>query len=719
MCTESAGRPRGSGLTRRTLTLALLGIAVLSSSCAYFNTFYVARKYYFKATSGAPYRFESTDSPDIANFNKSIDYSKKLLASYPKSKWVDDAYLLWARGYLGKNDPLQTVTMLQDFTTRYPNSPLAGEANFYRAVALRQARRYGESLTAFNDFIKRNPKNDLLPYAYLESSRALMSLGRPEEAAKAAGEVVRRWPKGPLATTAREARAEALFAQGEFDGARADYHQLGLRSRDDDQRLDYLLRESECLEGAHKYDESIAMLRGALFHEQPPQIPDTTGGRPRMVQQTPGYDRYGRLLTRIGTVELMSGRVNDAIESYQRVVDAYPKAPMAAEAQYRLGYAYEIGADDFDKARAAYAKVKDQSPTSPFATQAQQRQSTLDQIARFRTAGGDSVEKKAEASFLLAEQYLFQLNKPERALDVYQTAEQQNVGNAWGAKAINAQAWVLMRKLNRTSAAESLLWRVVHDYPATEAQLAARDYLEGLGQTVPSDLIKMPEPHYTHADSLRADSLARVDSIRVAMTRPLTPPPATVPPIGMHPPSSNPDSIGRLGPPGAMGYGSAPGGPIPPGTLPPVVPQPSMGHLPPVSPAAGAAAAGAGVAGAAATGAGSAGLGAAGAGVAGTAASGAGAAGAGVTGAAATGVGVAGAGVAGAGAGGTGAAAPIAAGAAGMAGAGIVAADTTRAHSPAAAPADTLHGQVAASAAADTLRIRRDDGFRPRGFKIQ
>ena len=52
---------------------------------------------------------------DNQNFNKSIDYSKKVIGQYPKSKWVDDAYLLWARSLLGKEDPRQTVTMLQDF----------------------------------------------------------------------------------------------------------------------------------------------------------------------------------------------------------------------------------------------------------------------------------------------------------------------------------------------------------------------------------------------------------------------------------------------------------------------------------------------------------------------------------------------------------------------------------------------------------------------------
>jgi hypothetical protein len=41
------------------------------------------------------------------------------MAQYPKSKWVDDAYLMWAKALLGKDDPIQTVNMLQDFGTRF------------------------------------------------------------------------------------------------------------------------------------------------------------------------------------------------------------------------------------------------------------------------------------------------------------------------------------------------------------------------------------------------------------------------------------------------------------------------------------------------------------------------------------------------------------------------------------------------------------------------
>ena len=34
------------------------GLALLSSSCAYYNTYYLARKYYTTATEGSPYPVE-------------------------------------------------------------------------------------------------------------------------------------------------------------------------------------------------------------------------------------------------------------------------------------------------------------------------------------------------------------------------------------------------------------------------------------------------------------------------------------------------------------------------------------------------------------------------------------------------------------------------------------------------------------------------------------
>lgn len=519
----------------RRLGLALGGLAIVAAgaaSCAYYNTFYLARRYYDRATEGQPYAIDKASVATSPNFTKSIDYAKKVIANYPKSKWVDDAYLLWARGLLGKDDPLETVNMLRDFDTKFPNSPLKPDARFYLGVAQRQARKYREADQSLGEFITMAPKHDLVTYAWLERARALVSLERWGDAADASTRLLERDPKSKLKPRALLSRAEALYAKGDFAGARNDFHALGLMSDTDEQRLTYLLREVDCLEAARSLDEAMSILRSALGHEQEPAIvvvdsAALTTGTNRGFTVTSsevlpsgvgGSDRYGRILMRIGTVHMTAGRLADALGAYARIQQSYPRTPLAAEAQFRIAYAYETAADNFDRARLEYARVKDQFAASPFNGQALQRLANLDRVAQFRQAGRDSSDKRAEAGFLLAELYLFQNDKPERALEEYQRVAREFAGTPWEAKALNAQAWVLSRKLDRKAEADTLFWRVVRRHPKTEAQLAARDYLEAEGQVVPAEWIQLPDRPIVPVDTTR-----------------LSRPPVTTPTIGPPP----------------------------------------------------------------------------------------------------------------------------------------------------------------------------------------
>jgi tetratricopeptide (TPR) repeat protein len=480
--------------------LALVALVALATSCAYYNTFFLARKYYNKATAGQPYTVDKAPPTAAPDFNKAIDYSKKVLANYPKSKWVGPAYLLWARALLGRDDPRETVNMLQDFDTRFPKSPLRLEALFYLGVAYRQSHRYSEAEATLDLFLGQAPKNDLAPYAWLERSRALTSLDRDSAAAYCAGQVLERFPRSRLGPQALAARADALLQAGDYAHARADYQSLGRQANNDEQRLGFLFKEADCLEAAHDYGTELALLREALGHEQ---APPTTGDVP-IAPTAPGSDRYGRLLVRIGTAELLAGKLTEALDSYGQVAHFYPKTPLGAEAQYRIGYAYETAGDDFTRARGEYARVVEQSAASVFAQQAQSRVANLDRVMQYQTAGGDTLRKRAEEGLLLAELYLFQLGKPERALEEYGKVAAALPGTPWAAKARDAQAWVLSRKLGRQAQADSLFWMVIYQYPGTEGQIAARDYLEGAGVVVPDSLIKMPsepEPQFAAADT--------------------------------------------------------------------------------------------------------------------------------------------------------------------------------------------------------------------------
>ena len=524
----------GAKLVRFGVALGLL--AMLLSSCAYYNTFYLARKYYFKATDGAPYEVDRDGTTQRANYNKSSDYSKKLLGVYPKSKWVDDAWLLWARALIGTDDPLKAVAMLEDFDTRFPKSDLRPDAQFFLGLAYDAARKHDQAVEHFDAFLKLKPKDELAPYAYYERAKALMSLENYADAAASAGQVLKRWPGHVLTDRALRERAEARFQQHAWKEAREDFEAIGSRATNDEDRLTYLLREVDCLEADRDYDEARRLLSDARAHvTAPPPLPTaTTAGTPTTpgtstpppaqaqtyVSSTPGGDRYGRLTLRMGGVELLAGHTKEAIDLYQDVLHDYPRSQLAAEAQYRIGYAYETGADDFNRASVEYAKVKEQTGTSQFSQQAQQRLDNLDRIEKYRSAtGADSAEKQAEASFLVAEHYLFNLDRPDRAVEEYRAIADSSSSPAVKARALNAEAWVLSRKLKQKSTADSLFWNVVREFPQTEAQLAARDYLEAEGQKVSDDLIVPPPGLVVPAAPAVAD-------------QELTPPPSTTPALG-------------------------------------------------------------------------------------------------------------------------------------------------------------------------------------------
>jgi TolA-binding protein len=450
-----------------------------------------------KATDGQPYEVDREGSLQRTNYNKSADYSKKLLGVHPKSKWVDDAWLMWARTFIGTDDPLKAVAMLEEFQTRFPKSDLKPDAEFFLGLAYRAARRHETSVDRFNNFLAQAPKHELVPYAYYERSKALMSLRRYQEAAESAGQILERFPKHRLADRALRQRAEARYQQRDWKGARADFRTMGDLALNDEDRLRYLLREVDCLESARDMDEARGVLRDARSHvPTPPPLPpelrtgpnasgSTVQPSTRTVDLAPGQDRYGKLTLRMGSVELLAGNEQEAIRLFQSVIQDYPRTPLAAEAQFRIGFTYETGLEDFNRARAEYSRVKEQAGGSPFAVQAQQRTDNLVRLERFRTAtGSDSLARQSEAKFLVAEHFLFNLDRPERALEEYRQIADSTRDSSVIARAMTAQGWVLARKLDRPKSADSLFWKVVREYPGTYAQLAARDYLEVDGQTV-------------------------------------------------------------------------------------------------------------------------------------------------------------------------------------------------------------------------------------------
>src|SRR5262245_64602887 len=92
-------------------------VSLLLTGCAYYNTYYFAKRYYARSLDDIPYAVDKSDVSDTPQFPRAIDLSKKLIDQYPKSKWVDDAYVLWAKSLIGSEDPREAAKMLEVFST--------------------------------------------------------------------------------------------------------------------------------------------------------------------------------------------------------------------------------------------------------------------------------------------------------------------------------------------------------------------------------------------------------------------------------------------------------------------------------------------------------------------------------------------------------------------------------------------------------------------------
>ena len=195
---------------------ALLLLAVLPG-CVYYNTLYLAKRYYLRSFDDTPYALDKDDLSSTPQFPRAIELSKKVVDQYPKSKYVDDAYLLWAKSLIGSDDPRQAITMLEDFDAAHPKSAVAAEAKFFLGVAYLRARKYETALRTFDEYLAKSPKHAMAPYAYFERSRALLALERPGGTVGGAG--------------AREVSAEPAGVAGAHRACRGAGGAEVLRSR--------------------------------------------------------------------------------------------------------------------------------------------------------------------------------------------------------------------------------------------------------------------------------------------------------------------------------------------------------------------------------------------------------------------------------------------------------------------------------------------------------
>jgi TolA-binding protein len=426
-----------------------LVLLVASAGCAYYNTFYLAKKYYREGAKAQEKSLTDAPTPEAAiKFDLVIRQCNKVLTEYSKSKYVDDASYLLGAALYGKGDYDNAIEKLADFQTKFPKSPFAADARFTEGLSRYRRKEYEIADSIFHDVDVRFPKFPRQWELHYYAGEAQSQVKRYDQAAASYGQALEE-------ADTRHERSDALrrlgdtFMLAERPDTAAVIYARCLKVEDrGKQRLDVALSRADALRDMKRYEEAIDFLRDWNVFAA-------------------AEKREGEQGLRLYECMALAGRIPEAMAGYRGLVDKFPRTNIAYEAQFRIGYLYEAQLQDYDAAGREYDKLKSQ-PQSQFSDLAARRGQSLATLKHYRaTMASDTTQARAAAAFMLAELYYFQLEKPESALIEYRRVEAEFPKSAYAAKSAYARLWIAAYDRNDTLGTMALTDTIADRYRGT------------------------------------------------------------------------------------------------------------------------------------------------------------------------------------------------------------------------------------------------------------
>lgn len=344
--------------------LFIAGLLSLLCGCAYYNTFYNARKYYLEAEK--EYKANPDEKISTAlrkKFDTAIDKSNTVIARYPTSKYVDDALFIVAMSNYYKGSYMLARKKFEEFASKYPQSELYAEAMVWYG---RNLWKMDERELAFFQWKKiMNLTDD--SYLLAELYSLIGELYFNESAFDSARTY---YAKATEVGRSYEIAAEAQYRIAEIDLTlnrtkdaiknlkKIDQLSPSLLLRDKMQiLLARIYRESG------QYDEAINMINDKLNNQTNESI-------------------WGELELQLGLIYLAREDFESAVSRFSQVEEKYKGKPVEADASFQLAELYMTYYHDYEKASAKYDNVVKIEKTTLRAFEAR---SVSSEIKRFNT----------------------------------------------------------------------------------------------------------------------------------------------------------------------------------------------------------------------------------------------------------------------------------------------------------------------------------------------
>ena len=449
-------------MSKKTLPLFIvITLMMLFSSCTciYFNTFHNIRKNFNSAeeTRKKDGR-EKARGAETKQYTDAITKSSRVLERHPTSSWIDDALFIIGASYFYLEDFSKADRKFKELLANYPNSEFVPRARLLLAKTKLHLKEEAEAISIFEEIFNKGKDKSIKANAARALGEYYFESGDYEKANLYLQSLIDSLGESTDRLRAFIYVADGYFEKYNFKKARPNYVQALKNDPDSLQNYKINYRMAEC-------DYFLFNIKGGLERLQ------------KLADDDRYYDSLGPIRLKMAEGYEWEGDIESALLTYEQIAVENPRKEIAAIAYYELALTYQYDFEDLAKAREYYVKASSERKPSSVYEDAVRRASRLGLLEEYSQAEDieletDSTGKvdKAELEqvsrnqYLLGELFYFDLDKPDSAINAYQTLLDRFPDSRYAPKALISMAYIEKHELADTSASDSLLRMVLKNY---------------------------------------------------------------------------------------------------------------------------------------------------------------------------------------------------------------------------------------------------------------
>lgn len=457
-------------------------ILCLLVGCAYFNTFYLAKKNFNNAERQRLRDNGVVKSNTKKMYKEAIEQSSEILTEYTTSRYVDDSLYIIGMSHYYQNEYLKARTKFNELMKAFPESEFATIVLYYKAKCLIELDQNDDALTILLDLVnsKNSSVNGLAGLAIAEMN---LNNEQWDELLNASQKVIDLNPKKEELFKAIFYKGEALYQLERCEECTQTLQELsGIKIEPE---LRFRVNSLNALAKAKlgKYEEAMTFLES--------------------MENKGEFSNYApRIRFEIGKIYELKGDDELAIDTYRKMAGDFPDSLAAKEGWYSIGKLLIKDLSKVLEAKEAFDMVKEgrAKTTESWFVEAQIKSVQIDSIiARIEEIEEieDDPEAIARARFSLAEIYTFSFDRPDSALTQYRLILEEAPETEF---AVKSDYFLCINELQSDGeyseeAEKALMMEIVNKYPESEFAQKLRIFI-GLIEK-PPDVIAFLEAEHS------------------------------------------------------------------------------------------------------------------------------------------------------------------------------------------------------------------------------